>query len=87
MQAMRGGTGPGDDDGFENTGRPGQNRDPLGRPLPGTFGSPQTTGVKVPDESDLQRAREILDELRSRAGDRMRPPPELEYLERLLRRF
>jgi uncharacterized protein (TIGR02302 family) len=87
MQAMRGGDGPGPDDGFENTGRPGQNRDPLGRPLPGTFGSPQTTGVEVPDASDLQRAREILNELRSRAGDRMRPAQELEYLERLLRRF
>ena len=87
MQALRGGNGPGQDGGFENTGRPGQNRDPLGRPLPGTFGSPQTTGFDVPDAGELQRAREILDELRSRAGDRSRPVPELEYLERLLRRF
>lgn len=87
MQALRGNGGPGEDNGFANTGRPGQNRDPLGRPLPGTFGSPQTTGVEVPSESDLQRAREILEELRSRAGDRMRPLPELEYLDRLLRRF
>ena len=87
MQAMRGGNQPGQDGGFENTGRPGQNRDPLGRPLPGTFGAPQTSGVEVPDEGDIQRAREILEELRSRASDRMRPAPELDYLERLLRRF
>jgi uncharacterized protein (TIGR02302 family) len=87
MQAMRGGNGPGEQNGFENFGRPNQNRDPLGRPLPGTFGAENTGDVGIPDAGDLQRAREILRELRSRAGDRLRPPPELDYLERLLKRF
>jgi hypothetical protein len=43
--------------------------------------------VKVPDESDIQRAREILEELRRRLGERGRPPPELDYIERLIERF
>ena len=34
-----------------------------------------------------QRAREILDELRRRAGDFNRPQLELDYIDRLLRRF
>ena len=43
--------------------------------------------VKVPDEIDIQRAREILEELRRRAGEPLRPPVEMQYLERLLRQF
>jgi hypothetical protein len=43
--------------------------------------------VKVPDEIDVQRAREILEELRRRLGDALRPQIELDYIERLLRRF
>ena len=45
------------------------------------------TMVKVPDEVDVQRAREILEELRRRLGDQTRPTMELDYIERLLRRF
>jgi hypothetical protein len=36
---------------------------------------------------DIQRAREILRELRLRRGDRYRPLEELQYIDRLLRRF
>jgi hypothetical protein len=83
MQAMasqRGGAGGGDGMGA------GENQDPFGRTGP-SFG-PQTGGnVKVPSQMDMQRAREILEELQRRAGDRGRPENELEYLERLLRRF
>ena len=42
---------------------------------------------KVPDEIDVQRAREILEELRRRLGEQPRPTIELDYIERLLRRF
>jgi hypothetical protein len=74
----------------QNQGRPGnqtgQNRDPFGRPLEG-FGSANTSEVEIPDEPDLQRARQILDELRRRAGERGRSPQELDYIDRLLRRF
>ena len=61
-------------------------RDPLGRPQR-TEGPDLGTTVKVPDEIDIQRAREILEELRRRLSDQTRPPVELDYLERLLRQF
>jgi hypothetical protein len=35
----------------------------------------------------VQRAREILEELRRRLGEPSRPLLELDYIERLLRRF
>ena len=61
-------------------------RDPLGRPMSnnGTF---DRGDVKIPDQNTLQKAREILDELRRRAGERYRPEIELDYIERLLKRF
>ena len=60
--------------------------DPLGRPQR-TEGPDLGTSVKLPDEIDAQVAREILNELRRRLGERYRPELELQYLERLLRRF
>ena len=41
----------------------------------------------VPNQTERQRAREILDELRRRAQDTTRPESEREYLKRLLDRF
>lgn len=41
----------------------------------------------VPAQGDLGRAREILDEIRRRAGDWQRPEIERKYLDRLLERF
>ena len=61
--------------------------DPMGRPPQKTDGPDQGNSVKIPDEIDVQRAREILEELRRRLGETTRPPTELEYLERLLKRF
>jgi hypothetical protein len=46
-----------------------------------------TGPLKIPERSELQRAQEILEELRRRAAERFRPRPELDYIERLLRRF
>ena len=43
--------------------------------------------VKVPDQIDIQKAREVLDELRRRLGDPSRPMFELDYLERLIRPY
>ena len=58
--------------------------DPLGRNAGATgFGG----NVKLPEAAQLARAREILNELRRRAAERSRPPEELEYLDRLLKRF
>ena len=62
------------------------NADPLGRPRPLT-GPDLGTTVKVPDEIDIQRAREILDAIRRRLGEIGRPKFERDYLERLLDRF
>jgi hypothetical protein len=63
-----------------------QNRDPAGRPLNGLDGL-DGRDVKIPEESDLQRSREILDELLRRAGERFRPNIERDYIDRLLKRF
>jgi uncharacterized protein (TIGR02302 family) len=61
--------------------------DPFGR-APGERGRGLGIGdVEIPERSELRRAGEILDELRRRAGERQRPAAELEYIERLLRRF
>lgn len=61
-------------------------RDPLGRPLPGT-GTLSGEDVKIPAEGEMQRAREILEELRRRAGEPDRPKLERDYIDRLLDRF
>jgi uncharacterized protein (TIGR02302 family) len=62
------------------------NEDPLGRPQR-TTGPDLGTTVKVPDEIDIQRAREILEAIRKRLGDPGRSILERDYLERLLDRF
>jgi uncharacterized protein (TIGR02302 family) len=61
-------------------------RDPMGRPQRAQ-GPDLGTSVKVPDAIDAQRAREILEELRKRSGESLRPQNELEYIDRLLKRF
>jgi uncharacterized protein (TIGR02302 family) len=64
----------------------GAGRDPLGRPLP-NGGAFDQGDVKIPDNNTMQRVRDILDELRRRAGERERPQFELDYIDRLLQRF
>jgi uncharacterized protein (TIGR02302 family) len=61
-------------------------RDPFGRPMSNN-GIFDQGDVKIPDESILQKSRRILDELRRRAGERYRPEIELDYIDRLLKRF
>ena len=62
----------------------GQNgRDPLGRRQQNA-GPDFGDQVKVPDEIDTQRAREILEEIRRRLGTNSSPELEKRYLERLL---
>ncbi|WP_208985982.1 TIGR02302 family protein [Labrenzia sp. OB1] len=60
--------------------------DPLGRPRR-TEGPDFNNRVRIPDEIDVQRARRILEELRRRFSDPSRPKLELDYLERLLKRY
>ncbi|MGV8939118.1 MAG: TIGR02302 family protein [Allorhizobium sp.] len=86
MQAMQQGQGQGQGQGpgqsqSQNGGQGG--RDPLGRPR-ATSGPDTGEGVKVPDEIDVQRAREILDAIRKKLGDNPNQETERRYLERLL---
>ncbi|MGG7566248.1 TIGR02302 family protein [Rhodovulum sp. DZ06] len=60
--------------------------DPTGRPV-ARDGSPDGGDTRVPTEEELKRARELLDEIRRRSGERTRPELELDYLRRLLDRF
>ena len=49
------------------------------------FGLGQRNGsVKIPDEIDVQRARQILEAIRKRLGNTLSPQIERDYLERLL---
>jgi uncharacterized protein (TIGR02302 family) len=79
------GPGPGQP-GRNGRQRAEQGTDPLGRPMRGREYGDDTT-VKVPGEIDAQRARRILEELRKRFGESMRPQLELDYIERLLKDF
>ncbi|HLO75258.1 MAG TPA: DUF4175 family protein, partial [Magnetospirillum sp.] len=60
-------------------------RDPLGRPLRGALGDDGTT--RVPDHAEVQRSRQLLEEIRRRAAESQRPEPERDYLKRLLKQF
>ncbi len=60
--------------------------DPLGRPLPNS-GPDFGLSTKIPTQADVQRARELQRELQHRIGEPDRPQLELDYLDRLLRRF
>lgn len=66
--------------------RQGRGRDPLGR-RPSGYGMQDSNDVKIPEQSELQRAREILDELRRRSGQYGRPQEERNYIDRLLKQF
>ncbi len=70
----------------DGSGPEDRDYDPLGRPS-AAAGPEYGDSVKVPEERDLQRARDILEELRRRASELGRPTLELDYLERLLKRF
>jgi uncharacterized protein (TIGR02302 family) len=84
MQNGGPGEGPGEPGGPQ--AEAAERTDPLGRPVRSReYGDDFT--VKVPDEIDVQRARRVLEELRRRFGEQMRPQIELDYIERLLRGF
>ena len=83
MQAMGQGQGQGPGEGIPQAGRNG--RDPLGRERALNGQGPDFGGpTKVPEEIDIQRAREILEEIRRRLGTGAAPGFERDYLERLL---
>jgi hypothetical protein len=71
--------------GGEQQGEVGGQRDPLGRDASG--GASGDGEANVPSQSDPVRARQIFDEIRRRAQDANRPESERDYLRRLLDRF
>jgi uncharacterized protein (TIGR02302 family) len=85
QQQMGQGPGPGPN-GRLGLPRAQRDTDPLGRPLRGRDYGDDVT-VKVPGEIDVQRARRIIEELRRRFGDVLRPQDELDYIERLLKDY
>lgn len=72
--------------GREGAARAEGGDDPLGRPL-GTRGGVGTDQNMLPGANSAARARDLLDEIRRRAGEFSRPPLELDYLRRLLDQF
>jgi len=72
--------------GVNGEDNPANARDPLGRPV-GTEGSIDQGDTAVPERNASERARELLDEIRRRAADRLRPEGERDYLQRLLDLF
>ncbi|MFE0016771.1 TIGR02302 family protein [Mesorhizobium sp. NPDC059054] len=78
LQAMQG-----DDGNAQGSRQRGANRDPLDRPTR-SDGPDDNSTVKVPDQIDMQRAREILEAIRKRLGNALSPEIERSYLERLL---
>ncbi len=91
-ESMRGdaegsGAGEGAGEDQDGQGRPGQfgdaeGTDPLGRPAESLRGFDPS--ARFPG---AERARRVLEELRRRLGEPARPREELDYLERLLRRY
>ncbi|MBS7810234.1 TIGR02302 family protein [Roseococcus pinisoli] len=66
----------------------GEGRDPLGRRSRESTGNADNGGdTRVPEEAELLRTRRLQEELRRRGAERERPSEELEYIDRLLRRF
>ena len=83
-QQANGGAAP--DPNAQGRSEGGERRDQLrDRPNQGQASDDSTVGI--PAEGDLQRARRIFDELRKRSGEHSRPELELDYIERLLKRF
>jgi hypothetical protein len=66
----------------------GRDRDPFGRSRgEGATGRDVGGNVRVPEEMEQARTRELQDELRRRGADRSRGQEELDYIDRLLKQF
>jgi hypothetical protein len=82
-----GGTDPGDREGLDQAAR-----DPFGRLTnQNGNGGIDDGGLmrmgKAPNDYAVEKAKQILDELRQRAGERDRPEIERDYIDRLLKQF
>ena len=84
LDALRAGAAEAAERMAEASGERAEGSDPLGRSGSGSVLGGQED---IPDESDRQRAREILEELRRRAGEGERSREERDYIDRLLEQF
>ena len=66
--------------------RDSETEDPFDRPT-ASFGAMDGRATKVPDKALVDRARELMEELRRRSAEPQRPQLELDYLDRLMERF
>ena len=78
--------GPGEPDGPMRQGRDNGNSDPLGRQSHDRRDNSRAQYDPLGTPA-AQRAQRVLEELRRRLGDPARPREELDYLERLLKRY
>jgi uncharacterized protein (TIGR02302 family) len=85
QQMMQQGTGNEGNIGRHGEGRDADQRDPLGRPRPSQGEEYGQRDNMLPNEAAVERARRILDALRSRANQPDRPRFELDYIDRLLK--
>jgi uncharacterized protein (TIGR02302 family) len=86
-QDMAGEGQPGGD-GQDQQQAQGEGRDPLGRRSRDISGQADNgSDTRVPDEAEMLRTRKLQEELRRRAAEKERPVEELDYFDRLLRRF
>jgi uncharacterized protein (TIGR02302 family) len=75
-------------EGQESGQQQGEGRDPLGRRSRDVNGNADSgSDTRVPEEAELLRTRRIQEELRRRGAEKARPPEELDYIDRLLKRF
>ncbi|MDN3565728.1 DUF4175 family protein [Paeniroseomonas aquatica] len=66
----------------------GEGRDPLGRRSRDVNGNADNgADTRVPEEAEILRTRRLQEELRRRGAEKERPPEELDYIDRLLKRF
>jgi len=84
QQLMQQSRGQQDSQGRDGEAR-GDDRDPLGRPLPSSGEERGPSKDMLPSELAIERARQILDMLRSRAGETDLPKIERDYVDRLLK--
>jgi uncharacterized protein (TIGR02302 family) len=82
------GEGQGQGQGQDQAQDQGPGRDPLGRRTREAPGAQDNgSDTRVPDEAEALRTRRIQEELRKRGAERGRAQEELDYIDRLLKRF
>ena len=91
MMGNQDGDGPGGEP-LDNPGLHQAQRDPFGRLMDSAQGNGGIDDggqirMGTGNDSALEKAKQILDELRRRAGERARPTIERDYIDRLLKEF